>query len=211
MSKPVCSMFKSTLRAGFAGAASLACLLTGTLPADAQPSVMSETITVGEVKAAQDGWCDALVAISTAHAEGGLAKSKPLSSDIIDAAYAYQFGPVAFKPTWAYGDITFRTTKDGALSYFIGDDPNYNDPGFGIGSPGDGNYPDLSNRSPWVKCTPEIFAVQVFGNTANAMGWVHFEAADGTTSKVDKTFSYIRDDDGNLRITVHHSSSPYSW
>ena len=140
-----------------------------------------------------------------------LAKSKPLSSSIINAAYAYQFGPVAFKTTLAYEDTTFCTTKDGALSYFIGDDPNYNDPGFGIGSEGDGNYPNLSNRSPWVKCTPEIYAIQVFGNTANAMGWVHFEAEDGTTSKVDKTFSYVRDDDGNLRITVHHSSSPYSW
>ena len=204
-------MFKSTLRVGVLGATSLACLLTSTPSADAQPSVMSETIRVGEVKAAQDAWCGALVAISTAHAEGGLAKSKPLSSDIIDAAYAYQFGPVAFKPTWAYGEKTFRTTKDGALSYFIGDDPNYNDPGFGIGSEGDGNYPNLSNRSPWVKCTPEIYAIQVFGNTANSMGWVHFEAEDGTTSKVDKTFSYVRDDDGNLRITVHHSSSPYSW
>ena len=204
-------MFKSTFRVGVVGAASLACLLTSTPSADAQPSVMSETIRVGEVKAAQDAWCGALVAISTAHAEGGLAKSKPLSSDIIDAAYAYQFGPVAFKPTWAYGEKTFRTTKDGALSYFIGDDPNYNDPGFGIGSEGDGNYPNLSNRSPWVKCTPEIFAIQVFGNTANSMGWVRFEAEDGTTSKVDKTFSYVRDDNGNLRITVHHSSSPYSW
>ena len=204
-------MFQSIVRLGLASAVSLAPLIACAGAADAKPSVMSETIRVGEVKAAQDTWCGALVAISTAHAEGGLAKSKPLSSDIIDAAYAYQFGPVAFKPTWAYGDTTFRTTKDGALSYFIGDDPNYNDPGFGIGSYGDRNYPNLSNRSPWVKCTPEIFAIQVFGNTANSMGWVHFEAADGTTSKVDKTFSYVRDDDGNLRITVHHSSSPYSW
>ena len=204
-------MLKAILGLGLAGAASMGALISGAATAEAKPAVMSETIRVGEVKAAQDTWCGALVAISTAHAEGGLAKSKPLSSDIIDAAYAYQFGPVAFKPTWAYGDTTFRTTKDGALSYFIGDDPNYTDPGFGIGSPGDGNYPNLSNRSPWIKCTPEIFAIQVFGNTANAMGWVHFEAADGTTSKVDKTFSYVRDDAGNLRITVHHSSVPYSW
>ena len=206
-----CTMFKAILGLGLAGAASMGALISLAATAEAKPAVMSEIIRVGEVKAAQDTWCGALVAISTAHAEGGLAKSKPLSSDIIDAAYAYQFGPVAFKPTWAYGDTTFRTTKDGALSYFIGDDPNYTDPGFGIGSPGDGNYPNLSNRSPWIKCTPEIFAIQVFGNTANAMGWVHFEAADGTTSKVDKTFSYVRDDVGNLRITVHHSSVPYSW
>ena len=171
---------------------------------------MSETITVEEVKEAQNTWCGALLAISAAHADGGLAKSKPLSSEIIDAAYAYQFGPVAFKPTWAYGEKTFRTTKDGALSYFIGDDPNYNDPGFGIGTPGDGNYPNLTNRSPWTKCEAENFSVQVFGNTANVMGWIHLEAADGTKSH-RQNFSYIRDDYGNLRITVHHSSTPYAW
>ena len=60
---------------------------------------MSETIRVSEVKAAQDAWCDALINISKTHAEGGLAKSKPLAGDVIDAAYGYQFGPVAFKPT----------------------------------------------------------------------------------------------------------------
>ena len=52
--------------------------------------------------------------------------------------------------------------------------------------------------------------IQIFGNTANATGWVHIEAADGTRSKVDKTFGYVRDDDGTLRIVVHHSSSPFS-
>ena len=61
-----------------------------------------------------------------------------------------------------------------------------------------------------MKCVPEIFVIQNFGNTANAMGWVHIEAADGTKSKVDKTFGYVRDDNGALRIVVHHSSSPFT-
>ena len=52
--------------------------------------------------------------------------------------------------------------------------------------------------------------IQQFGKTANAMGWVHVEAADGTKSKVEKTFSYMRDDDGTLRIVVHHSSTPFA-
>ena len=37
-----------------------------------------------------------------------------------------------------------------------------------------------SNRSPWVI----------------SMGWVHIEAADGTRSKVDKTFGYVSNDNG---------------
>ena len=197
-------MFKSILRLGVASTAALIPLITGAIAADAKPSVMSETIRVNEVKAAQDTWCEALITISKTHAEAGLAKSKPLAGDVIDAAYGYQFGPVAFKPTWAKGDVTFRDTRSGALSYFVGDDPAFDDPGFAIGTPG-------TKRSPWVKCKPEIFVIQRFGNTANAMGWVHVEAADGTTSKVDKTFGYVRDDKGALRIVLHHSSVPFAW
>ena len=188
---------------GLAGAASLAVVGMGGTAAQAQPAVMAETISVSEVQGAQEAWCDALVSISKAHDQGGLAKSKPLAGGVIDAAYGYQFGPVAFKPTWAKGDTTFRETREGALSYFVGGDPAYPDSGFAIGTPG-------ANRSPWVKCVPEISVIQTFGNTANSMGWVHFEAADGTKSKVDKTFGYVRDDDGALRIVVHHSSTPFA-
>ena len=196
-------MFKSLLSLGLASTAFLSFMSTGGIAANAQPAVMTETISVSEVKRAQEAWCDALVSISKAHEQGGFSKSQPLAGDVIDAAYGYQFGPVAFKPTWAKGDTTFRETREGALSYFVGGDPAYADSGFAIGTPG-------SNRSPWVKCVPEIFVIQTFGNTANAMGWVHVEAADGTKSKVDKTFGYVRDDDGALRIVVHHSSTPFA-
>ena len=162
-----------------------------------------ETIKLCEVEAAQEAWCDALVAISRAHAKGGLDQSKPLAGQVIDGAYGYQYGPVAFKPTWAKGETTFRKTRAGAVSYFVGDNAAFDDLGFAIGTPG-------PKRSPWVICRPEIAVIQIFGNTANAMWWVHIEAADGTRSKVDKTFGYVRDDDGTLRIVVHHSSSPFS-
>ena len=196
-------MFKSLLSLGLASTAFLSFMSTGGIAANAQQAVMTETISVSEVKRAQEAWCDALVSISKAHEQGGFSKSQPLAGDVIDAAYGYQFGPVAFKPTWAKGDTTFRETREGALSYFVGGDPAYADSGFAIGTPG-------SNRSPWVKCVPEIFVIQTFGNTANAMGWVHVEAADGTKSKVDKTFGYVRDDDGALRIVVHHYSTPFA-
>ena len=77
---------------GLAGAASLAVVGVGGTAAQAQPAVMTETISASEVQGAQEAWCDALVSISKAHNEGGLAKSKPLAGDVIDAAYGYQFG-----------------------------------------------------------------------------------------------------------------------
>ena len=46
--------------------------------------------------------------------------------------------------------MTFRDTRAGAVSYFVGDDPSFADPGFAIGTPG-------AKRSPWVKCEPELF------------------------------------------------------
>ena len=47
-------MFQSILRLGLAGAASLTPLLMGAVAADAKPSVMEATISVSDVKAAQD-------------------------------------------------------------------------------------------------------------------------------------------------------------
>jgi hypothetical protein len=117
--------------------------------------------------------------------------------------FGYQFGPVAFKSTWAKGDTMFRETREGALMYSVGGDPAYPDSGFAMGTPG-------ANRSPWVKCVPEISVIQTFGNTAKSMGWVHFEVADGTKSKVDKSFGYVRDDDGDFRILVYHSSTLFA-
>ena len=79
-------MFKGILGLGLASAGSMGALIMGAATAEAKPAVMSETIRVSEVKAAQDAWCDALINISKTHAEGGLAKSKPLAGDVIDAA-----------------------------------------------------------------------------------------------------------------------------
>ena len=80
-------MLKEIFRLGLASAASFAPLVTCAIAADAKPAVMSETISVNNVKAAQVAWCEALITISKTHAEGGLAKSKPLAGEVIDAAY----------------------------------------------------------------------------------------------------------------------------
>ncbi|EHA63506.1 hypothetical protein Syn8016DRAFT_0547 [Synechococcus sp. WH 8016] len=41
---------------------------------------------------------------------------------------------------------------------------------------------------------------------------IRFFFANGNflVSKVDKTFGYVRDDDGALRIVLHHSFTPFS-
>ncbi len=158
-----------------------------------------------EVRAAQKAWTEALVSISQIHKEEGFDAAKSLAGDVIDGAYDYQAGPVAFKPTWAYGDSTFRTKRRGAVSYFVGGDKRFDDLGFAIG-----NKPDeTKKRSPWAKAWTENAVIRLDGDTATSMGWLYTQDENGNVSKVDKTWTWRKDDDGNLRIVVHHSSSPY--
>ena len=41
------------------------------------------------------------------------------------------------------------------------------------------------------------------------MGWVTFTDKNDTVTKVDKSWGYKLDEDGELKITLHHSSLPY--
>ena len=105
-------------------------------------------------------------------------------------------GPVLFKPTMASGEQTFRPTKRGALSYFVGQDPEFPlDSGFGLKG--------------WRDVKSETAASFADGQVAMWMGWVTMTDKDGLITKVDKSFGYKKDADGVLRIVLHHSSLPY--
>ena len=171
------------------------------LPLSAKDEVPA-TITKLEVNAAQQAWCDALVAIGKTHQNGGDADAKALASKVLTEAYDYDKGSVFFKPTLAYGEKTFRPTKAGALAYFVGGDSNFpDDKGFAL--------------KPWVKARYDNLGdgdegIQIHGDIAITMGNVWVTAADGTEVMVDKTFVFKKSDDGKLRLIVHKSSLPYS-
>jgi hypothetical protein len=67
--------------------------------ADSQPMRMNSNITEEQVQNAQKGWCNGLLAISKAYATGGFAAANATANKILDRAYGYQYGAVAFKPT----------------------------------------------------------------------------------------------------------------
>ena len=95
------------------------------------------------------------------------------------------------------GSQTFRLTKEGALSYFVGNNSAYpNDSGFGI--------------KPWREVKSDTSAIFIDSDIAMWMGWVTFHDINGKTTMVDKSWGYKLDDDGILRIVLHHSSLPYS-
>merc|ERR1712061_285350 len=165
---------------------------------DKLPWVKStSTITNGEMRAAQKAWGDALVKISKTYEAEGFAAAKALAETVIDSAYGYKYGPVLFKPTLAGGSQTFRPTRKGALSYFVGGDSEYpNDSGFGIKG--------------WRKVKFVNSAIWKQGNIGIAQGNVHFTNKDGSITTVDKTFGYFKAPDGSVVIILHHSSLPYS-
>ena len=157
---------------------------------------MSAEITEQELADARKAWGDALVAISKAFEDGGIEAARKVANGALDAAYGYDLGDVLFKPTMASGEQTFRPTRDGALSYFVGHSDEYPlDRGFGLKG--------------WRQVESETSASFIQGDVAMWMGWVVFTDKDGNVATVDKSWGYKKDAEGTLRIVLHHSSLPY--
>ena len=158
---------------------------------------MTNAITEQELTEARKIWGDALVAISRAFDTEGIESAREVANGAIDAAYGYNLGPVLFKPTMASGEQTFRPTRAGALAYFVSHDRGYPlDGGFGIKG--------------WRTVVSETAATFIDGDVAMWMGWVTFTDKDGNVTKVDKSWGYKKDEEGTLRIILHHSSLPYT-
>lgn len=169
-------------------------------PATAKPTstapVMSLNITEAEVLEAQQAWVAALVQISKDHEQGGAAQAKATAERVLDSAYGYNLGPVLFKPTLAAAPQTFRTTRDGALAYFVGGNPTFaQDSGFALKG--------------WRSGEMVNHAIHLHGTMAVAQGNVTLVDKAGKATTVDKTFGYVRDNQGALRIVLHHSSLPF--
>lgn len=153
-------------------------------------------ITDQEVATALRLWGAGKIAISRAFETGGIEAARSTASAHLDANYGYSLGPVLFKPTMASGAQTFRTTKAGALAYFVGHSDAYPlDAGFAIRG--------------WRAMESEAAAEVLQGDIAMWMGWISLTDRDGAVTKVDKSFGYKRDSSGHLRIVLHHSSLPY--
>ena len=167
------------------------------MTAQAQVTIVNKAISEAEVQSAQQAWCKALVDISAVHNRSGQPAAKALAEQVIDAAYGYQMGVVLFKPTLTVNPQTFRTTRAGALSYFVGGDPAFpKDTGFALKG--------------WDKCEVANSAIFIAGNSATTLGKVSFTGKDGKVTTVDKTWKFVKDDAGKLRIVVHHSSLEYT-
>ena len=153
-------------------------------------------INENELADARVAWGNGMISISKAYEKSGIDDATIVANEMLDQLYGFEFGPVLFKPTLSGGSQTFRSNKEGALSYFIGNNPKYPlDSGFGIKS--------------WREVKSETSSTFVEENIAMWMGWVTLIDKKGDQVKVDKSWGYKLDDHGDLRITLHHSSLPY--
>merc|ERR1719476_1083468 len=90
------------------------------------------------------------------------------------------------------------------MSYFVG------------GSAVRGGYEEdagfaINGGKGWSSVVFQNHQVELCGNTAIAMGTYYFtSAADSSEAKVEYTFGYKKNEDGGVRIFLHHSSVPYS-
>lgn len=167
-------------------------LLVGAPLVHAQ-QVISLNITEEEVLSSQRQWEKGLVEISKAYDAKGHAAAKAMAEKVIDSTYDYSYGPVLFKPTLTSAPQTFRTDREGALSYFVGGNPKYpNDTGFALKG--------------WRNVDIQNIAIYLFGKTAVSMGKVHFTDKNGKITSVDKSWGFRKDDDGTIRMVMHHSS-----
>tara|TARA_B100000902_G_C27290925_1_gene907091 strand:- start:958 stop:1416 length:459 start_codon:yes stop_codon:yes gene_type:complete len=149
-------------------------------------------ITKEDVLSIQKKWSNGLLEIVNQH-QNNLDFSS-CASEFIDRLYDYQNTEVLFKPTLAI-EIQFRDSKDAALSYFIGNNSNFSeDNGFALKG--------------WSNVKWENSGIQLFENIAIAMGNYYFTNNEGTI-KVEFSFVYKKDNNGDLKIILHDSHLPY--
>lgn len=179
-------------------AAALAAVASPTPAAASRDAkVFNSNITEAEVLAAQKAWGEALVRIATDFEQGGVERARATAASVIDGAYGYGMGPVLFKPTLTVAPQTFRTTREGALAYFVGGDPNFaQDSGFALNG--------------WRSVEIRNAAIHINGDVAKTMGNVLITDREGRVTQVDKTWAFKKDDAGKLRIVLHHSSLPHT-
>ena len=150
-------------------------------------------ITEEEVLTVQQSWGEGIVHIGSLYSLGGDYEAAAIEH--IQRFYGYDTGKVLFKPTLAREE-RFRSTFQGALSYFIGGDIS-EDKGFAT--------------APFSDVRWENEGVIINGNMAVSMGVYYFTPADGGDPvEAEYAFSFTKNKDGDLKIILHGSYLPYS-
>lgn len=145
-----------------------------------------------EVQAAQAAWGTGVVYIGAAELPED---AKERAIEFIRASYVLD-GSLLFCPTMA-SEAPFRADLEGALSYFVGQNPEHSeDSGFAL--------------RPWTAVRFENQGIVVRKDMTIAMGHYFFLDSTGSETQGEYTFGYIRNELGDIQIQVHHSALPFA-
>ena len=118
-----------------------------------------------------------------------------LTSELMQKIYAFDYCDVLFKPTLARVD-QFRSSKEEFLSYFLGQNNTCKeDSGFAIKN--------------WKSIEFNNYKITEYNNYLLSMGNYFFKDQENEILKVEYTFGFIKINNNELRINLHHSSIPY--
>ncbi len=149
---------------------------------------------IKEIEKAQEKWGNGIVKIG--ELKDTTKECRMFTVAFISKMYDYENGIVQFKPTKA-SDAQFRGDLKSALSYFIGSDSDFNeDKGFAL--------------NPWLKVDFENNSINIIDDIGIAMGNYFFTDNEGSKTKVEYSFVYKKNEYGDLKIILHHSSLPFS-
>ena len=150
-------------------------------------------IKIEDVENAQNQWGSGIVKIG--QLKDSFKECRMYTLDFINKMYNFENGSVQFKPTKA-AEKQFRNDLKGALSYFVADDSDYNeDGGFAL--------------NPWTKVEFQNNSINIYDDIAIAMGNYFFTDLNGGKTKVEYSFVYKKNELGELKIILHHSSLPF--
>lgn len=151
-------------------------------------------ISYEDILEAQAEWAAAVVA--TGRLKDNRQACLDAAGEAVDRLYAFNITDVLFKPTKAVFR-SFRSTRDGAISYFIGGNPDFpEDSGFAM--------------TPWTDVRFENAVHYLQDDKAFVMGTYYFTGPNEPDFKVEYSLGYLRTPEGCLKIFLHHSSIPYN-
>ena len=141
----------------------------------------------------QNKWADTVLKIGNAYKKK--INLDNLVCELLNNVYAFNHCEVLFKPTLAKHN-QFRSTKEEFISYFLGQNNKCpEDKGFAIKN--------------WEAIKFENYKITEFDNYFLSMGNYFFQENKNTILKVEYTFGFIKINNNELRINLHHSSLPY--
>ena len=159
----------------------------------------AKAITEDDVWNALNRWGTGLVSISTTAKNNG--DYIKVAREVIENNYNYLEGTTLFKPTLAV-TVPVRTTFNGALSYFVGGNPDFAEDGdLGKG---------FAAKNPFKEVDWELAGIALNGKTAQTQGLKLLKLDNDNVITAHFSMSFIQDACGDLNIQLHHSSLPYS-